>query len=62
MVVAAARGAGCWKTPYAEDDWTPLTTTQRASWTDGLLIEGVAGVAFGPRRLGTSGADALPKK
>ena len=42
VVVAAARGAGCWKTPYAEDDWTPLTTTQRASWADGLLIEGVA--------------------
>ncbi len=42
VVGVAARGAGCWKTPYAEDDWTPLTTTQRASWTDGLLIEGVA--------------------
>ena len=42
VVVAAARGAGCWKTPYAEDDWTPLATTQRASWADGLLIEGVA--------------------
>jgi len=41
-VVAAARGAGCFLTPYAEDDWTPLATTKRASWTDGLLIEGVA--------------------
>ena len=35
------RGAGCWKTPYAEDDWTPaLPHNVRRGPT--ALIEGVA--------------------
>ena len=42
VVVAAARGAGCFSTPLNGEGWTSLTTSPRTDWRDGLLIEGVA--------------------